>query len=43
MITEAMKMETSLEAHFDGTIDHIYVTEGEPISSGDLLIELTEK
>lgn len=43
MITEAMKMETSLEAHFDGTVDHIYVTEGEPISSGDLLIELTEK
>lgn len=43
MITEAMKMETSLEAHFDGTVDHIYVTEGEAISSGDLLIELTEK
>ncbi|WP_321387800.1 pyruvate carboxylase [uncultured Enterococcus sp.] len=43
MITEAMKMETSLEAHFDGVVDHVYVTEGEAISSGDLLIELTEK
>ncbi|MGC6767614.1 pyruvate carboxylase [Enterococcus sp. LJL128] len=43
MITEAMKMETSLEAHFDGVVEHVYVTEGEAISSGDLLMELSEK
>ncbi|MCB5950778.1 pyruvate carboxylase [Enterococcus sp. BWT-B8] len=43
IITEAMKMETSLEAHFDGMVDHIYVSEGEAISSGDLLLELEEK
>ena len=43
IITEAMKMETSLEAHFDGVVDHIYVSDGEAISSGDLLLELTEK
>jgi pyruvate carboxylase len=35
-------METSIEARFDGTVDHVYVTEGEPISSGDLLIEVAE-
>jgi pyruvate carboxylase len=43
LVTEAMKMETSIEARFDGTVDHVYVTEGEPISSGDLLIEVAEK
>ncbi|THE10103.1 pyruvate carboxylase [Enterococcus hirae] len=43
MITEAMKMETSIEAPFDGEVIHLYVTSGDPISSGDLLIEVTEK
>lgn len=43
LVTEAMKMETSIEARFDGTVEHVYVTEGEPISSGDLLIEVAEK
>jgi len=43
LVTEAMKMETSIEARFDGTVDHVYVTEGESISSGDLLIEVAEK
>lgn len=42
MVTEAMKMETTIEARFDGIVDHIYVVEGEPISSGDLLIEIKE-
>ncbi|WP_248624950.1 pyruvate carboxylase [Enterococcus cecorum] len=40
MITEAMKMETAIEARFDGVIDHLYVHPGETIQSGDLLIEL---
>ncbi len=43
MVTEAMKMETSIDARFDGVVEHIYVEEGEGISSGDLLIEVTEK
>lgn len=43
MVTEAMKMETSIDARFDGEVDHIYVEEGESISSGDLLIEVKEK
>lgn len=43
MVTEAMKMETSIEARFDGVVGSIYVEAGEPISSGDLLMELKEK
>ncbi|CAI3319546.1 pyruvate carboxylase [Enterococcus cecorum] len=40
MITEAMKMETAIEARSDGVVDHLYVQPGEIIQSGDLLIEL---
>ena len=40
MITEAMKMETAIEARFDGVVDHLYVQPGETIQSDDLLIEL---
>ena len=40
MVTEAMKMETAIEARFDGVVDHLYVHPGEMIQSGDLLIEL---
>lgn len=43
MITEAMKMETSIDARFAGKVSHLYVEEGESISSGDLLIEVVEK
>ncbi|MHC5248003.1 pyruvate carboxylase [Enterococcus sp. LJL90] len=43
MVTEAMKMETAIEARFDGEVKHIYVANGEAIASGDLLIEITEK
>ncbi|MGM0212887.1 pyruvate carboxylase [Enterococcus sp. AZ109] len=43
MVTEAMKMETSIDARYDGEVEHIYVAEGESISSGDLLIEVKEK
>ncbi|KAF1304717.1 MULTISPECIES: pyruvate carboxylase [Enterococcus] len=43
MVTEAMKMETAIEARFDGVVEHIYVTEGEAITTDDLLIEVKEK
>ncbi|WP_345238756.1 pyruvate carboxylase [Pontibacillus salipaludis] len=39
MITEAMKMETTVQAPFDGKIKDIYVKNGEAIHVGDLLIE----
>ena len=43
LITEAMKMETTIEARFDGKVEHVYVSAGEVINSGDLLIEVTEQ
>lgn len=39
MITEAMKMETTVQAPFDGKIKDIYVKNNEAIHVGDLLIE----
>ncbi|MBT2581822.1 pyruvate carboxylase [Planococcus sp. ISL-109] len=43
LVTEAMKMETTVQAPFDGTIQEIYVTAGDGISTGDLLIEMETK
>lgn len=40
VITEAMKMETTVQAPFDGTVKMINVQNGEAIQTGDLLIEL---
>ncbi|MDQ0244010.1 pyruvate carboxylase [Bacillus fengqiuensis] len=42
MITEAMKMETTVQAPFSGTVQDIYVKNGDAIQTGDLLIELTK-
>ncbi len=42
MITEAMKMETTVQAQFDGVVKEVFVNDGEPILTGDLLIELTQ-
>lgn len=39
MITEAMKMETTVQAPFEGVIKDIYVENNEAIHVGDLLIE----
>ncbi|WP_028403248.1 pyruvate carboxylase [Ectobacillus panaciterrae] len=41
IITEAMKMETTIQAPLDGIVRDIYVLSGEAIQPGDLLIELT--
>ncbi|RSK26895.1 pyruvate carboxylase [Bacillus sp. HMF5848] len=41
LITEAMKMETTIQAPFTGVIKDIFVEDGEAIQTGDLLIELT--
>lgn len=40
LITEAMKMETTIQAPFDGVVKRIYATAGESIATGDLLIEM---
>lgn len=40
IITEAMKMETTVQAPFNGVIEEILVSDGETLSPGDLLIKL---
>lgn len=40
MITEAMKMETTVQAPFDGKVKDLYVSDGDAIQSGDLLLEI---
>lgn len=42
LITEAMKMETTVQAPFTGVIKDILVASGEAIQTGDLLLELTK-
>jgi pyruvate carboxylase len=38
MVTEAMKIETTIQAPFDGVIEEICVKPGTAIQTGDLLI-----
>ncbi|SDC33849.1 pyruvate carboxylase [Shouchella lonarensis] len=40
MITEAMKMETTVQAAVNGKIKKVHVADGEAIATGDLLMEL---
>lgn len=40
IITEAMKMETTIQANKDGRIDALYVKDGDLLQNGDLLMEL---
>lgn len=42
LITEAMKMETTVQAPRDGVVKEIHVAAGDAISTGDLLIEMEE-
>ncbi|MFJ7738724.1 pyruvate carboxylase [Lysinibacillus sp. NPDC097287] len=40
LITEAMKMETTIQAPTEGIVKEIHVSAGDSISTGDLLIEI---
>ena len=40
VVTEAMKMETTIQAPFNGTIKQVTVVNGDAIATGDLLIEI---
>ena len=40
MVTEAMKMETTIEAPFDGVVSKVHVVNGESILTQDLLVEI---
>lgn len=42
VVTEAMKMETTITSPIDGTVGDIYVTKGQAIISGDCLLEIVE-
>lgn len=42
LITEAMKMETTIQAPFDGQIKEVYVKKGDAIQTGDLLLEVSK-
>ena len=43
LITEAMKMETTVQAPFDCVIKRVTVSSGDAIATGDLLIEIEKK
>src|SRR5690606_21190469 len=43
LVTEAMKMETTVQAPYDGTVKEIFVSASDGISTGDLLIEMERK
>lgn len=42
LVTEAMKMETTITAPIDGTIGEIYAAKGQAIISGDCLLEIVD-
>ena len=39
-VVEAMKMETEIVSPVDGTVDTIYVSEGQTVESGELMMKL---
>ncbi|WP_170006873.1 pyruvate carboxylase [Bacillus fonticola] len=43
LITEAMKMETTVQAPFSGIVEKVHVVAGDAIGPGDLLIEVKRK
>lgn len=43
LITEAMKMETTVQSPYDGVVKEIHVTTGSSITTGDLLIEMEKE
>ncbi len=40
LVSEAMKMETTLQAPMDGKVIHVHVKAGDAIEAGDLLLEI---
>ena len=41
-VLEAMKMETNVLAITDGVVDKIYVTEGQQVVSGEMVVKMKE-
>ena len=42
LITEAMKMETEVQARVNGTVQAIHVTKGDRVTPGEVLVEIEE-
>ena len=40
LITEAMKMETEVQAPIDGTVKAIHIVKGDRVTPGEVLIEI---
>jgi pyruvate carboxylase subunit B len=40
LITEAMKMETEVQAPIDGTVKAVHVAKGDRVNPGEVLIEV---
>ena len=40
VVIEAMKMETSIVARMDGTVDEMFVKEGQSVKAGELLLTI---
>ncbi len=43
LVTEAMKMETTIQAPFDGYVKEVYVKAKDPNQTGDLLMEVAKQ
>jgi pyruvate carboxylase subunit B len=41
LVTEAMKMETEIQAPIAGTVNAIYVQKGDSVSPDETLVEIT--
>jgi pyruvate carboxylase len=42
LVTEAMKMETTVQAPIDGVVKELYVKASDPLEAGDLLLEISQ-
>ena len=41
-VIEAMKMETNIVAVIEGIIEEVYVSEGQPVKTGELLMKISK-
>lgn len=40
LVTEAMKMENEIQANIAGTVTQVYVSKGDRITPGEILVEI---
>jgi len=43
LVTEAMKMETTLSAPLEGVVESVEVVEGDPVEPGDRVVTIRPK